>query len=113
VDALGDLFELTGVPVIVDNHGLAQARRPVTATFANGAALGAVLPLVTETAGLKLLVVGNALNVTSPAHARLLEEDAHGRLRESLLLAAKENALAQQWFMNALLAGQLGARPRR
>jgi general secretion pathway protein D len=113
VDALGDLFELTGVPVVVDNRVLAQARRPVTATFANGAALGAVLPLVTEMAGLKLLVVGNALYVTSPAHARLVEEEARWRLRESLLLAAQENALAQQWWMNALLAGQLSARPRR
>jgi hypothetical protein len=113
VDALADLFELTGLPVIVDNRVLAQARRPVTATFANGAALGTVLPLVTEMAGLKLLVSGNSLYVTSPAHARLLEEEADGRLRESLLLAARENALTQQWWMNVLLAGQLSARPRR
>jgi hypothetical protein len=113
VDALADLFELTGVPVIVDNRVLAQARRPVTATFANGAALGTVLPLVTEMAGLKLLVVGNALYITSPAHARLLEEKAHRRLCQSLLLAAQKNALTQQWWMNALLAGQLSARPRR
>jgi hypothetical protein len=113
VDALGDLFELTGVPVVVDNRVLAQARRPVTATFANGAALGTVLPLVPEMAGLKLLVVGNALYVQSPAHARLLEEEVHWRLRESLLLAAQENALAQQWWMSALLASRLSARPRR
>jgi hypothetical protein len=85
VDALGELFELTGVPVIVDNGVLAQARRPVTATFANGAALGTVLPLVTEMAGLKLLVVGIAVYVTSPAHARLLEEDLPHPLRKRLL----------------------------
>jgi hypothetical protein len=90
VDALGGLFELTGVPVVVDNRVLAQARRPVTGTFANGAALGTVLPRVTEMAGLKLLVVGNALYVTSPAHARLLEEDLPHPFRKRLL----ERALA-------------------
>jgi hypothetical protein len=36
-------------------------------------------------ASLKLLVVGNSLYVTSPAHARLLEEEVHWRLRESRL----------------------------
>jgi len=68
--ALEDLYELTGVPVILDTRAGRLSQMPITANFTNNATLGTVLVLVSEMAGLKLLEGDNTLYITTPAHAR-------------------------------------------
>ena len=68
--ALEDLYELTGVPVILDTRAGRLGQMPITANFTNNASLGTVLVLLAEMAGLKLLEGNNTLYLTTPAHAR-------------------------------------------
>jgi hypothetical protein len=68
--ALEDLYDLTGVPVILDPRAGRLAQLPITANFTNNATLGTVLVLLSEMAGLKLLEGDNTLYITTAAHAR-------------------------------------------
>jgi hypothetical protein len=89
VEALDDLFELTGVHVTLDRRVADQARAPVTATFTNDVSLQTALAFLTDMAGLKLLVVEDGLYVTALANARALEREAYRRLRQSLGLPGR------------------------
>lgn len=69
-DALEELYELTGVAVILDRRVGALARTPISATLTNDITLGTGLLLMTDMAGLKMLVGDNAIFVTTPALAQ-------------------------------------------
>ena len=75
--ALDDIYELTGVAVILDTRAGRLAQMPITANFTNNATVGTVLVLLSEMAGLKLVQGDNTLYITTPAHARqfLLERN--------------------------------------
>jgi hypothetical protein len=67
---LEQIYEQTGVSVILDPRVGINARAPVSITFTNDLTLGTGLLLIAEMAQLKLLVTDNAIFITTPAHAR-------------------------------------------
>lgn len=69
VSGMSDVF-LTGVAVILDRRVGALARTPISATLSNDVTLGTGLLLISEMAGLKLLVGDNAIFMTTPALSR-------------------------------------------
>jgi len=70
--ALEELYQATGVPVVVDTRAWRQAQRPISASFTNRPSLGGVLLVLSEMGGLKMLVGDNMIYLTTPAHARQL-----------------------------------------
>jgi hypothetical protein len=70
--ALEELYQLTGVAVVLDPRALRQAQIPISGNFTNSPSLGSVLLLLSEMAGLKMLVGDNMIYMTTPAHARQL-----------------------------------------
>jgi hypothetical protein len=70
--ALEELYQATGVPVVVDTRGLRQAQMLISGNFTNSPSLGGVLLLLSEMSGLKMLVGDNMIYLTTPAHARQL-----------------------------------------
>jgi hypothetical protein len=68
--ALEEIYEHTGVQVVLDPRVGGNARAPVTITFTNDIALGTGLVLMAEMAGLKLLETDNAVFITTPAAAQ-------------------------------------------
>ena len=76
---LDDLSEITGVSVVIDGRAKDRLRTPVTARFRNDVPLLEALHMVTESAGLKLVVLpaspgpARALFVTTPEHARAMQ----------------------------------------
>jgi hypothetical protein len=78
----GALADLTGEgfgpgfpTVVIDPRVAAQAKTPVTARFPNGATLEAALIVLTDMAGLRHVVLGDAVYVTSPANAAAMDAD--------------------------------------
>jgi hypothetical protein len=69
---LEELYQSTGVPVIVDTRAWRQAQIPISGNFTNNPSLGGALLLLSEMAGLKMLVGDNMIYMTTPAHARQL-----------------------------------------
>ncbi len=69
-DALEDLYELTGVAVNLDSRAAPVGQMPISANFANDVSVGTVLLMLSEMAGLKLLVGDNVVYMTTPPHAR-------------------------------------------
>jgi hypothetical protein len=74
--ALEELFELTGVPVVLDGRVGNLARAEVNLHIGKEMPLGTVLFLMSETANLKVIVVDEITIVTTPALAQqmLLEQ---------------------------------------
>jgi hypothetical protein len=70
--ALDDIYQLTGVSVILDPRAGNRALQPITANFSRGPALGVVLLLLSEMADLKMLVGENVIYMTTPNHAQQL-----------------------------------------
>jgi len=70
--ALEELYQATGVPIVLDTRAWRQARTPISASFTNSPSLGGALMLLSEMAGLKMLVGDNMVYITTPAHARQL-----------------------------------------
>jgi hypothetical protein len=70
--ALEELYQSTGVPVILDTRAWRQAKKPISANFTNNPSLGGVLLVLSEMGGLKLLIGDNMIYLTTPAHARQL-----------------------------------------
>ncbi|GEM_PF-3204697 len=66
---LDEIYEQTGVNVILDPRVGVNARATVSITFTNDMALGTGLVLIAEMAHLKLVEIDNALFITTPAHA--------------------------------------------
>jgi len=67
--ALKDLYDQTGVAVILDARAGNRAKTPVTAKFTGEVTLGSALVLVSELAGLKLVIANEAILITTPAIA--------------------------------------------
>ncbi len=66
-------------PIIVDRRVNRQAQRPMTVRFINPVTLETALAVLTDMAGLKYVVVGNAFYVTSTENARRLEKEEEQR----------------------------------
>jgi hypothetical protein len=69
----------TNAPIIVDRRVNRRAQKPITARFINPVTLETALAVLTDMAGLKYVVVGNAFYVTSPENARRLEKEEEQR----------------------------------
>jgi hypothetical protein len=67
---LEEIYEQTGVHVILDPRVGINARAPVTITFTNEMALGTGLVLIAEMAGLRLVETDNTVFITTPAVAQ-------------------------------------------
>jgi hypothetical protein len=98
---LEELYESTGVPIIVDPRARRQVQKPVSASFTNGPSLGGVLVLLSEMAGLKMLVGDNVVYITTPTHARQL-------LRERLWVPVQ----MQQTFPSGSMGYMTGRQKR-
>jgi hypothetical protein len=70
--ALDDLFDATGVPVVLDTRVGNLARAPVHLYIAKDTSLGAILLLMSEMANLKMIVLNDVIFVTTPALAQQL-----------------------------------------
>jgi hypothetical protein len=68
--ALEDLFEQTGVPVVLDGRVGTLARAQVNLHIAKEMPLGTVLFLMSEMANLKVIVIDDVAIVTTPALAQ-------------------------------------------
>ncbi len=68
--ALEDLFEQTGVPVVLDGRVGNLARAQVNLHIGKEMPLGTVLFLISETANLKVIVIDDVAIVTTPALAQ-------------------------------------------
>ena len=66
---LEEIYEQTGVHVVLDPRVGVHARASITITITNEMALGTGLVLIAEMAHLKLVEIDNALFITTPAHA--------------------------------------------
>jgi hypothetical protein len=71
-EALDELAEQTGLSVIVDHRVGDKRRTPVTAFLGNDVTVEAALRLFTDMADLKLVTTDDAVYVTTPANAQLL-----------------------------------------
>jgi hypothetical protein len=71
-EAIDELSEQTGLSVIVDARAGDKKRAPVTAALGNDVTLEAALRLLADMADLKLVVMADAVYVTTPANAPLL-----------------------------------------
>src|SRR5262249_29849844 len=69
-DAVEELYDLTGVAVVLDTRAGRAAQMPISATFTHDTSLGSALLLMSEMAGLKLVVGDNIVYMTTPAHAQ-------------------------------------------
>ena len=69
---LEEIYEQTGVHVVLDPRVGVKARASITITFTNDMALGTGLVLIAEMAQLKFIEIDNAIFMTTPAHARQL-----------------------------------------
>jgi len=69
---LEEIYEQTGVHVVLDPRVGVNARASITITFTNDMALGTGLVLIAEMAQLKFIEIDNAIFMTTPAHARQL-----------------------------------------
>ncbi len=73
-EVLQDLSYQTGASLVLDPRAEVQAQTRITATFRNDTTLEAALLMVTEMAGLKLVILPGGLFVTTPAHAEVLQK---------------------------------------
>jgi hypothetical protein len=70
--ALEEIYQSTGVPIVVDPRAWKQMKLTISADFTTSPSLGGVLLVLSEMAGLKMLVGDNMIYITTPAHAREL-----------------------------------------
>jgi hypothetical protein len=68
-EALYALSDQTGASIVIDPRVTEQAWLPVTATFANDATLLSALTLLTEMVGLRPVVLGDGIYITTPENA--------------------------------------------
>lgn len=66
---LDDLFEQTGVSIVVDSRFAQRTRMPVSAMFADPVSLRDALYLLLNMTDLHMVTVGNSVYVTSPQNA--------------------------------------------
>src|ERR1019366_8721897 len=78
VDALDDLAEKSGVTIIVDSRVAKKAQAKVTAKFTGR--LETAVRLLTDSVGLKHVVVDNVIYVTSPGNAEKFKANTTIRL---------------------------------
>ncbi len=69
---LDEIYEQTGVHVLLDTRVGANARAPISITFTNDMTLGTGLYWIAEMAHLKLAVTDSAIVITTPFHAQFL-----------------------------------------
>lgn len=69
VEAVYSLSDLTGASIVFDPFVGEQALAPVSATFAHDATLDSALTLMAETVGLRVVVVGDGIYITTPQNA--------------------------------------------
>lgn len=101
-----EIYEQTGVYVILDRRVGMNARIPVSMTFGNDMTLGTGLLLMAEMAHLKLLVTDNAIIITTPALARqFLWESLNPGFAPAYLPHAVKQAVRAP-LPNGILAGQ-------
>lgn len=81
-NALDELAELSGIPILLDPRVGKKARTPVTAKFSNIRLETAVL-LLTDMAGLKHVVLDNVIYVTHPENAPVIKAKPVLRLGET------------------------------
>lgn len=68
--ALEDLYEQTGVAVVLDPRVGVRARTPITMNFTTDVSLGTAILLMSEVSGLKMIISDEIIFVTTPAIAR-------------------------------------------
>jgi hypothetical protein len=73
--ALEELSELTGASIVIDGRVGDKAKTPVSATFRNDTALGSALQMLTDSAGLRLVVLEEGLYVTTPENAARMKKN--------------------------------------
>ncbi len=82
-EALDYLSALTGLSVTVDSRVGDKLKTPVTAAFTNDITLEAALRMLTNMSDLKMVLVGDAVYITSPANAQALEKEQRPREPEA------------------------------
>jgi hypothetical protein len=87
-EILLELSDRTGLPIDLDPSVGAKAATPITVTFRNCSLEDALTP-ITEMARLKYVVLQRSIYVTTPGHARTMEneEAIRRKLRESAPLS--------------------------
>lgn len=68
--ALDDLFDQTGVPVVLDRRVGILARTPISLHIARETSLGTIVFLMSETANLKMIILHDVIVITTPALAQ-------------------------------------------
>jgi hypothetical protein len=68
-EALYTLSDQTGASIVIDPRVTEQAWLPVSATFGNDATLHSALTLLTEMVGLRPVVLGDGIYITTPENA--------------------------------------------
>jgi hypothetical protein len=76
--AIEELAHLTNFAIVIDERVGDKAVTPITANF-RGAPLEDVLVAITESAGLKFVVMNKSVLVTLPEHARAIQEEENIR----------------------------------
>jgi hypothetical protein len=91
--ALDELAEQSGVSILIDCREWAKAQKPVSARFQE-AKLRTAVQLLSDTAGLKAVVVDNVIYVTSPENVAQFKEKTVLRLGHSMTcFGAKDRLL--------------------
>lgn len=74
-EALQELSSQTGVTINLDGREEAKGKTAVTAMFRGNVTLYEAATVLADSAGLRLVVMGNSLYVTNPANAERLKKD--------------------------------------
>ena len=77
--ALDDLFEQTGVPVVLDRRVGNRAGIPISIHLARETSLGTIVYLISESANLKMIVLQDVIIVTTPGLARQMLWERYSR----------------------------------
>jgi hypothetical protein len=74
-EALNELVDQTGTTIVVDRRVGDKKHRLVTATLLNDVSLGGALRLLTDQAGLRVVVVEDVVYVTTPSNVQRLRQE--------------------------------------
>jgi hypothetical protein len=74
-DALRELSDLTGASIVLDGRAAEKAKTPVTATFLHDITLAGALRTLTDMADLGVVLLEDAIYVTTPENAARLHKE--------------------------------------